>query len=171
MIKRNNWEMLLTAIVLTMMVVCCGGKTSVNNNNQADSTALSDTTRYAGLWAEKTAERVVAQFTPTNNGYNVEIGWREEGLAQYEVWTMTAHAVTADSLTYTNGKYVIRRFEHQGDTAFVEETVYTDGTGSFALTTNGDLLWTDLKEEPDNRETLFMRAQFSEEEEKETTTN
>ena len=89
--------MLLTAIMLTMMVVCCGGKTSVNNNNQADSTALSDTTRYAGLWAEKTAERVVAQFTPTNNGYNVEIGWREEGLAQYEVWTMTAHAVTADS--------------------------------------------------------------------------
>jgi hypothetical protein len=110
-------------------------------------------------------------YSDTNNGYNVEIGWREEGLAQYEVWTMTAHAVTADSLTYTNGKYVIRRFEHQGDTAFVEETVYTDGTGSFALTTNGDLLWTDLKEEPDNRETLFMRAQFSEEEEKETTTN
>ncbi|MDO4185746.1 MAG: hypothetical protein Q4D30_04565 [Bacteroidales bacterium] len=117
---------------------------------------------YAGQWAEMTAERIVATFTPTAEGYQVEIGWREDGLAQYEVWTMHAVSDDKDALKYENGTYVIRRYEHQGDKNYTEETVYADGTGSFTINSDGQLVWTDDKD-PNGEPVIFIRANFSKE--------
>ena len=117
---------------------------------------------YAGQWAEMTAERIVATFTPTAEGYQVEIGWREEGLAQYEVWTMHAVIEGKDALRYDNGTYVIRRYEHQGDKNYTEETVYADGTGSFTINSDGQLVWRDDKD-PNGEPVMFIRANFSKE--------
>ena len=116
--------------------------------------------KYSGDWAEKTAERVVASFTPAEDGYKVCIGWREEGLAQYEIWEMTAVPDGNGGLAYKDGSYKIRRYEHQGDKVYKEETVYSDGTGSFRLNEEGELVWNDGKDS-EQGETLFIRAYFT----------
>ena len=116
--------------------------------------------KYSGEWAEKTAERIVAVFTPIENGYKVKIGWREEGLAQYEIWEMTTAPDGNGGLTYDDGTYKIRQYEHQGDKDYKENTVYTDGTGAFCLNEEGELVWKDGKA-PEQEETLFIRANFT----------
>ena len=116
--------------------------------------------QYAGEWAEKTAERIVAVFTPEVEGYRVRIGWREEGLAQYEIWEMTAVRDGKGGLIYENGSYKLRQYEHQGDKDYTEETVYTDGSGTFRRNEEGDLVWTDTKD-TEQEGTLFIRAAFT----------
>lgn len=117
---------------------------------------------FLGEWAEKTAERIVASFSPEKGGYKVCIGWREEGLAQYEVWEMTALPDGKGGLAYDDGSYKIRRYEHQGDTEYKEETVYSDGKGSFRLNEDGELVWSETKG-AEQEETLFIRADFTSE--------
>jgi len=107
-----------------------------------------------GRWAEKSAERIAAVFTPVGDGYDVHIGWREPGLAQYEVWEMTT-TPSRNKLNYKNGKHSYLTFEHEGDAEYVEETTYTDGTGSFCINKNGELVWTDSK---DGSKTVFFRV-------------
>ena len=116
--------------------------------------------QYSGEWAEKTAERIVAVFTPEGDGYRVRIGWREEGLAQYEIWEMTAIRDGKGGLTYENGSYKLRQYEHQGDKEYTEQTVYTDGSGTFRLNEEGDLVWNDTKD-AEQEGTLFIRAAFT----------
>ncbi|MBP5487233.1 MAG: hypothetical protein J6Y06_06365 [Bacteroidales bacterium] len=116
--------------------------------------------KYSGEWAEKTAERIVAVFTPIENGYKVKIGWREEGLAQYEIWEMTAVTDGNGGLTYDDATYKVRQYEHQGDKDYKENTVYTDGAGAFCLNDEGELVWKDGKN-PEQEETPFIRANFT----------
>jgi hypothetical protein len=111
---------------------------------------------FSGKWAEKSAERIVAVFTPAaSGGYGVQIGWREDGLAQYEVWEMSAVAGKRKALEYSDGRLSRYSFEREGDTEYVEETVYADGTGTFRIDRNGELVWTDGK---DGTETVFIRT-------------
>lgn len=80
---------------------------------------------FSGQWAEKSAERVVAVFTPAaSGGYGVQIGWRETGLAQYEAWDMSAVAGKRGTLAYSDGRFVRLSFERDGDTEYVEDTVF-----------------------------------------------
>ena len=116
--------------------------------------------QYAGEWAEKTAERIVAVFTPEGEGYRVSVGWREEGLAQYEIWEMTAVRDGKGGLTYDDGSYKLRQYEHLGDNEYTEQTVYADGSGSFRLNEEGELVWTDGKD-AEQEGTSFIRAAFS----------
>ena len=67
-----------------------------------------------GRWAEKSAERIAAVFTPAGDGYDVYIGWREPGLAQYEVWEMTA-TPSRNKFSYKDGRHSYLTFEHEGD--------------------------------------------------------
>lgn len=142
---RKTLSMAVTVMVMVAAISC---------GNRAG--------KYSGEWAEKSAERIVATFTPIGEDYKVSIGWREEGLAQYEVWEMTATKEGDGSLSYKEGSYKIRRYEHQGDKEYTEETVYSDGTGSFRLNKDGELSWKDGKE-PEQEETLFIRADFTKE--------
>jgi len=113
---------------------------------------------FSGEWAEKTAERIVASFTPEGDGYSVSIGWREEGLAQYEIWEMNAIRDGQNSLHYIGGTYKIRSYEHIDDKDWVEELIYSDGEGTFSINGDNDLIWTDGKS-PDVP-TIFMKAAF-----------
>ncbi|MBQ9498990.1 MAG: hypothetical protein IJR56_02645, partial [Bacteroidaceae bacterium] len=58
--------------------------------------------------------------------------------------------------------YVIRRYEHQGDKNYTEDTVYADGTGSFTINSDGQLVWRDDKD-PNGEPVMFIRANFSKE--------
>ena len=115
---------------------------------------------YSGEWAEKTAERIVAAFTREGEGYKVCIGWREEGLAQYEIWEMTAVQDGEGGLAYDDGSYKIRRYERQGDKEYKEETIYTEGKGTFRLNEEGELVWTEGND-AEQGETVFINAHFS----------
>ena len=109
----------------------------------------------AGRWAEKSAERIAAVFTPTENGYYVHIGWHEPGLAQYETWEMTAVPSRSGKLVYKDGIHNYLSFEHEGDAEYVVETDYTDGAGTFSLNKDGELVWNDRK---DGSKTVFFRT-------------
>lgn len=117
---------------------------------------------YEGEWAEMTAERIVATFAPEGNGYRVEIGWREQGLAQYEIWEMTAENAESDTLVYSNALYYVKQYEHEEDSTFIRDTVYTDGFGTFSINTEGNLVWNDGKDSLQEA-TVFIRANFGEE--------
>ena len=116
---------------------------------------------YEGEWAEMTAERIVATFAPEGNGYRVEIGWREKGLAQYEIWEMNAENNGNDTLTYSNGRYFIQRYERQDDTNCTTDTIYNDGFGTFFINGDGNLVWNDGKDSLQEA-TVFIRANFEE---------
>jgi len=114
---------------------------------------------FSGQWAEKSAERVVAVFTPAApGGYSVQAGWRETGLAQYEAWDMSAVAGKRGTLAYSDGRFVRLSFEHDGDSEYVEETVYADGAGTFRINRHGELVWTDAT---DGSETVFIRTDLN----------
>ncbi len=108
-----------------------------------------------GRWAEKSAERIVAVITPAGEGYDIHIGWHEPGLAQYEIWDMTAIPSRSGKLAYKDGSHSYLSFEHEGDTEYVEDNDYTDGSGSFSLNKEGELIWTDRK---DGSKTVFFRT-------------
>lgn len=108
-----------------------------------------------GCWAEKSAERIEAVFTPSDGGYNVHIGWHEPGLAQYEVWEMAA-IPSRNKFNYKDGRHSFLTFEHEGDAEYVEETTYADGTGSFSINKDGDMVWTERK---DGSKTVFFRKE------------
>lgn len=114
---------------------------------------------FSGQWAEKSAERVVAVFAPAvGGGYGVQAGWREDGLAQYEAWDMSAVAGKGGALAYSDGRLVRFSFEHEGDTEYAEETVYTDGKGTFRINRHGELEWTDAT---DGSKTVFIRTDLN----------
>ena len=114
---------------------------------------------FSGQWAEKSAERVVAVFTPAaSGGYSVQAGWREAGLAQYEAWDMSAVPGKRGTLAYSDGRLVRFSFEYEGDTEFAEETVYTDGAGTFRINRHGELEWTDAT---DGSKTVFIRSDLN----------
>ena len=73
---------------------------------------------------------------------------------------MTAVPDGNGGLIYGDGSYKIRRYEHQGDKEYKEETVYSNGKGSFRLNEEGDLVWLDDKD-PEQEETLFIKANFT----------
>lgn len=114
---------------------------------------------FSGQWAEKSAERVVAVFAPAaGGGYGVQAGWREPGLAQYEAWDMSAVAGKGGALAYSDGRLVRFSFEYEGDTEYAEETVYTDGKGTFRINRHGELEWTDAT---DGSKTVFIRTDLN----------
>ena len=118
---------------------------------------------FSGEWAEQTAERIVATFTQDGDCYKVKVGWREEGLAQYEEWYMKLDKTDADTLSYTEGIYLVRQFVHEGDTEAQVDTIYTNGSGRFYLNVDSLLVWEDNMAE--NQEpTLFIRSCFTTEE-------
>ena len=113
---------------------------------------------FSGQWAEKSAERIVAVFAPDGAGrYRVQAEWRETGLAQYEAWDMTA-AGKGGKLAYSDGRLARLSFEREGDTEYVEDVIYSDGTGSFRINREGELEWTD---NTDGSKTTFIRTDLN----------
>ena len=110
---------------------------------------------FQGRWAEKSAERIAAVISPSGDGYSVHVGWLEPGLAQYEVWEMTAVPSRPGKLVYRDGTHSLLSFERQDDTEYTEEKEYTDGAGYFSINKDGELVWTDRK---DGSKTVFFRT-------------
>ena len=113
--------------------------------------AIGDIT---GRWAEAISERVVMDiYTDKNNTdeYNVFITWREDNLAQKDIYRFSAKLASNGELKYKNGLHIYRFFEKNKTEDKID---YKDGTGTIKLD-NNKLIWIDNK---DGSETEFIRA-------------
>lgn len=110
---------------------------------------------FSGRWAENISQRVVMDIFPdlNNENYKIFITWREDNLAQKDIYRFEAHKNNCQTLTYKNGVHIYRYFNSDG--SFEDSTDYTDGSGIFEFKDN-EITWKDNK---DNRETsIFIKA-------------
>ena len=109
--------------------------------------------KFTGRWTEKISERVVMDVFQDKLGseYKVFITWREDNLAQKEIYRFKAKPEANGCLNYQDGELVYRTFDKN---EFEDKVAYTDGSGKICI--NGDkLTWTDNK---DNTSTEFIKA-------------
>ena len=113
---------------------------------------------FTGRWAEKISERVVMDiFSKQNdNEYKIFITWREDKLAQKDIYRFDATDIGNGVLKYKNGVHIYRYFDSKNK--FKDETDYTDGEGTIKIKGN-EIIWQDDKAK--NEDTVFIRANKS----------
>ena len=111
--------------------------------------------KLVGKWAEKIAGRGMITITKNNDGtYTAEVQWSGSAFEK-AFWTMTGKEDGKGSILYTNALHYKRTFT--SDTAYTDEILYKDGTGSFSLGAQGNLVWVDHKGDV-KVDTVFIRA-------------
>lgn len=110
------------------------------------------TDNYTGRWAEKISERVVMDIYKDKGEYKIYISWRENNLAQKDIYRFSAKPDNKGLLKYTNGIHIYRFYDKNNK--FEDKPDYTDGSGLFK-TEDNTLIWFDNK---DNSKTEFIRA-------------
>ncbi len=107
-----------------------------------------------GRWAEKISERVVADIYTNQNTdeYQIFITWREDNLAQKNIYRFNCKSDNDGTLKYTKGIHIYRFYNSSGK--FEDKVDYTDGSGEFKIS-NNEIIWFDNK---DNSETVFIPA-------------
>ena len=94
-------------------------------------------------------------ITKNNDGtYTAEVQWSGSAFEK-AFWTMTGKEDGKGSILYTNALHYKRTFT--SDTAYTDEILYKDGTGSFSLGAQGNLVWVDHKGDV-KVDTVFIRA-------------
>lgn len=108
-----------------------------------------------GKWAEKSSERVVMDILPdiNENEYQIFITWRENNLAQKDVYRFKAVKKDKDILEYKDGIHIYRTYNKDG--GFEDKLDYQDGTGSFKVKPHR-IIWTDSKSP--KTKTVFKKA-------------
>lgn len=106
----------------------------------------------AGKWAESISERVIMEITPDKNFYNIFITWREDNLAQKDIYKFRAKKDKNGNLKYKNGVHIYRFFDK--DNRFEDKIDYTDGSGVMKIY-NNKLIWSDYK---DNSDSVFIKT-------------
>ena len=107
-----------------------------------------------GRWAEKISERVVMDIfsDQNNNEYQIFITWREDNLAQKDIYRLVAKPTSNGDLKYENGIHIYRLFDKKNK--FEDKIDYTNGSGTIKIN-NNELIWIDDKDET---KTEFIRA-------------
>ena len=110
-----------------------------------------------GSWAEQIAGRgnIVITGSEDPDRYDVQITW---GSSAFEtaVWSMTATpSYDGSLLLYEDGRHSILTFSEDGTES--EEVIYEDGSGSFTLNDEGQLVWQDNVDGAGDN-TVFIRA-------------
>ena len=82
-----------------------------------------------GRWAEKISERVVADIyaNQNNDEYQIFITWREDNLAQKDIYRFSGKLDKNGTLKYTKGIHIYRFYDSNGK--FEDKIDYTDGSG------------------------------------------
>lgn len=118
------------------------------------NTSLADN-NPTGRWAEKISERVVMDIIPdkNNNEYQIFITWREDNLAQKDIYRFNAIKDKDGNLAYKNGVHISRSYNP--DKTYKDELNYSDGSGLIQVNEN-ELVWIDNKNKKEN--TAFIPA-------------
>ena len=107
-----------------------------------------------GRWAEKISERVVMDIYSNQNDdeYQIFITWREDNLAQKDIFRFRGKLDYSGSLKYKDGVHIYRFYDKKNK--FEDKIDYIDGSGEFRIN-NNEIVWHDNK---DNNESVFIRA-------------
>ena len=102
---------------------------------------------YVGLWADQTSQRAMLTIVPEEEGqgYLVQLQW---GSSAWEsmVWTMhTRFNEATGELEYTDGEKAMTTYNEDGSVA-EKEVEWTDAEGTFRVTEDGGLEWSDSRE-------------------------
>ena len=117
--------------------------------------ALANTNKnITGRWAEKISERVVMDIysDQNDNEYQIFITWREDNLAQKDIYRFRGKLDYSGSLKYKDGVHIYRFYDKKNK--FEDKIDYIDGSGEFRIN-NNEIVWHDNK---DNNESTFIRA-------------
>ena len=109
---------------------------------------------FIGRWAEKISERVVMDIYANQNDdeYQIFITWRENNLAQKDIYRFNCKPDKNGTLKYSKGIHIYRFYN--SDKNFEDKIDYIDGSGEFKIK-NNEIVWLDNK---DNSETSFIHA-------------
>ncbi len=138
-------------IYLFICSVLIFSKALANGNNISQD--------ISGRWAEKLSERVVMDIYPDYNktgNFQIFITWREDTLAQKDIYRFNAIKDKNGKLNYKNGTHIYRFYETKNK--FEDKIDYKDGSGSFVIN-NNEIIWIDNKNKTENTE--FIRANKS----------
>ncbi len=119
-----------------------------------DSFGFINKSNFTGRWAEKTSERVVMDIYANeyDNEYKIFITWRENNLAQKDIYRFNGKLDKNGNIQYSSGIHIYRLYNK--DNSYEDKVDYTDGSGLIKIKAN-KLLWIDNK---DNLETEFIKA-------------
>ncbi len=114
----------------------------------------SEDTSITGKWAEKVSERVVMDIFANENNkeYQIFITWRENNLAQKDIYRFSGKSDGNNCIKYTKGIHIYRYYNENGKQE--DKIDYNDGSGIIKID-NNKLLWIDNK---DKTTTEFIRA-------------
>ncbi len=107
-----------------------------------------------GRWAEKISERIVMDIyqTTNKNEYKIFITWREDNLAQKDIYRFKGNLDKNGNIEYKDGIHIYRFYDNKNK--FKDDVDYINGSGTIKFF-NDKLIWIDNK---DNSETEFIRA-------------
>ena len=106
----------------------------------------------AGRWAEKISERVVMDIYQNKDEYQVFITWREDNLAQKDIYRLCCKLDNNGDLRYEDGIHIYRFYNNKND--YTDVIDYTNGSGMIKIEKN-TLNWIDYKEDTS---TVFIPA-------------
>ena len=114
---------------------------------------------FTGRWTEKISQRVVMDIVSDsdNENYKIFITWREDNLAQKDIYRFEAQKSSDRILTYKNGIHIYRYFNPDG--SFEDSTNYTDGSGIFEFK-NNEIIWKDNKDNQENSTFIKVNKTF-----------
>ena len=97
-------------------------------------------TDITGRWAEKISERVVMDIYQDNNtnDYQIFITWREDNLAQKDIYRFIGKSTDGENIKYDNGVHLYRFFNSKNN--YEDKTDYTYGSGVIKIKDN-ELIW------------------------------
>jgi len=110
--------------------------------------------KYVGRWVEKISERVVMDIfsNQKDSEYMIFITWRENNLAQKDIYRLRGTIDKNGNLNYKNGIHIYRFFSDKN--LFEDKIDYTNDFGTISIN-NDILVWTGDK---DKTKLEFIRA-------------
>ena len=169
---QKNKLIVISGVIATLLVVCVVGcllakkkaSTPPDDNLTPPAVAMPTSspvamipptdTSLAGQWQDTISQRASMSIAATgDNQYQVDIYWSSSA-SEMSHWTFAGtFDVANNSLTYTDGTYIVETTTDDGTTS--EEIVSTSESGSLVLEAD-QLRWYD-NSEPE-REALFVKV-------------
>ena len=179
--KKLYTALLSCALCFSLLTACAGSQTGGSDNAEGqdavtdtmsdqqgqdsadvsnDGEKSADLRPYIGEWYDKTSQRAMMTIVPSEEYGDawVTIHWGSSAREAVE-WSLPVIVREDGSLFYANGEKALVSYEEDGElTKETREVLRSDLEGTFTFDADGNLLWTDEKEE-DSADRVFESYQ------------
>ena len=124
------------------------------SDESGQETASFNMKDFEGVYAEKISHKGIMKLLAKDQSTAEITVIRDKGNNENYHWVMTGtYDEDKSAILYDDAKLVLEKYASDGKKS--EETVYTNGTGKFAVSTTG-ISWTDELNKEDNDGTVFV---------------